>query len=328
MNKASLEAYRDPRNPEKELRLEEERGCLVANDAKVFPVSSGIPNLTWPEELASSDFESKQIYDSLGADYDKFASIPFQTFKCNEGEIRNRMIDLMHLSSKDNILEVGCGTGRGSLLIAERLTQGRLFLQEISSPLLELAREKLESFQSLIEFSIGNASYLPFENNYFDALHHFGGLNTFAEQERFFQEAVRVVKPGGRVVVGDESLGPWLKDVEFGKILVNSNPLLKCPVPLELLPVEAREVTLQWIMLGAYYVLSFTVADGAPEADYHVEIPSSRGGTHWTRYYGQLEGVTSDAKKLAYQAQKKSGFSMTEWLSMVVSEAATRQLKD
>jgi hypothetical protein len=73
-------------------------------------------------------------------------------------------------------------------------------------------------------------------------------------------------------------------------------------------------------------VIEFRVASGLPEPDYHLQIPSVRGGSHWTRYYGQLEGVSDEAKKLAYEAREKSGKSMFEWLDQIVIDAALREL--
>ena len=35
----------------------------------------------------------------------------------------------------------------------------------------------------------------------------------------------RVVKDGGRIVFGDEGLSPWLKDTDYGKMLIDNNPL-------------------------------------------------------------------------------------------------------
>lgn len=336
MNTNDVKIYRDPRDSTKHLKLRDEvilkgeldSACLEADDGYCFYISDGIADLTWPDELAAADLESKAVYESLAGDYDKFADIPFKTFKSDEVAVRQKMIGQLFLSPNQNVLEVGCGTARGSQLIADRLSEGKLYLQEISPKLMAVAIDKMSQRQGNFDFSIGNASYLPFADNSFDALHHFGGLNTFAELKRFFSEAVRVVRPGGRVVVGDEGMGPWLKESTFAKIMENSNPLLKCSVPIESLPVEVRDVNVQWIMLGAYYVLSFTVADAEPEADYHVHIPSARGGSHWSRYYGQLEGVSDEAKKLAYEAQKKSGLSMTQWLNDVVSNAANSQLDE
>ena len=292
-----------------------------------FEIREGIPDFTWPLTLATADEQTRQSYESIADDYDKYASLPFQTYHCDEDEIRERMVDQLELTPDSKVLEIGCGTGRGSIHIASRLnSSGRLYLQELSPKLLKYTITKLANVSVPTGFSIANGSYLPFPDNYFDAAHHFGGINTFAEIGRCLSELARVVRPGGKVVVGDEGLAPWLRDTDFGRIMANSNPLLKCEVPLTSLPIIASEVKVEWIMMGAFYVIEFRVASGLPEPDYHLQIPSVRGGSHWTRYYGQLEGVSDEAKKLAYQAREKSGKSMFGWLDEVVKSAALEEL--
>lgn len=59
-----------------------------------------------------------------------------------------------------------------------------------------------------MEFSVGNASYLPFPDGFFDAAYHFGGLNLFTDKKRALAEMTRVVKRGGKVVAADEGLAP------------------------------------------------------------------------------------------------------------------------
>ncbi|HVS95600.1 MAG TPA: methyltransferase domain-containing protein, partial [Puia sp.] len=204
--------------------------------------------------------------------------------------------------------------------------KGHLYFQELSPSFMSKAFERLAPYKDRIEFSIANASYLSFPNNYFDAALHFGGINTFSEIERCLKEMARVVKPGGRVVVGDEGIGPWLRKTQFGKIMINSNPLIGYQVPFESIPVEAREVRVEWIMMGAFFLLEFTVGTGEPVGDYHIPIPSERGGTHWTRYHGNLEGISDETKRLAYDARKQSGKGMSEWLDEVVRSAAQEQL--
>src|SRR5690606_10444335 len=103
----------------------------------------------------------------------------------------------------------------------------------LSPSFLNRAVERLAPYKNIIELSIANASYLPFPDDYFDAAHHFGGLSTFADVKRCLKELARVVKPGGKVVVGDESMGLWLRDTEFGKIMRNSNPLFNYHIPYE-----------------------------------------------------------------------------------------------
>ena len=108
------------------------------------------------------------------------------------------------------------------------------------------------------------------------------------------------MRPGGKIVVGDESMGEWLRETRYGQIMMNSNPLLKCKIPLAEIPTCAENVRVEWIMMNAFWVLEFRVGEGDPEPNYDVKIPSARGGTHWTRYFGNLEGITDEAKALAY----------------------------
>ena len=81
-------------------------------------------------------------------------------------------------------------------------------------------------------------------------------------------------------------------------------------------------------MGGVFYYLSFDVGVGEPYADFDFEIPGPRGGTHRTRYYGTLEGVSLETKELATKARKKLGISMHKWLDDIVRQEAEKILKD
>jgi ubiquinone/menaquinone biosynthesis C-methylase UbiE len=302
---------------------------LICANSHSFIVSDGIPDFTWPKELANTDQQTKDIYNKLANEYEKFASIPFQTFYENEDDVREKMTDKLNLQTDNKVLEIGGGDGRGAQHIIKRLKNGgQLYFQELSPAFLLKAKERLKENNDKIHYSIANASYLSFEDNYFDAAHHFGGINTFAEIQKCLKELARVVKPGGKVVVGDEGIGPWLRETEFGKIMINSNPLIGYKIPFELIPFEAREVKVEWIMMGTFFLLEFTVGEGEPKGNYHIPIPSERGGTHWSRYYGNLEGISDETKKLAYEARKKSGKGMSEWLDEAVKNAAENQLEN
>ena len=303
-------------------------GFLCNKAGTSFPIVDGIPDFTWPPILQASDEATRRSYDEIAPDYDRYAALPFITYRDDEHAVRERMVDQLELRADAKVLEIGCGTGRGALHLARRLgKEGQLFLQEISPALLAIARAKLGQQSIQAEISLANGSYLPFPDAYFDAAHHFGGINTFAEIGRCLSELARVVKPGGKIVLGDEGLGPWLRDTDMGRIMTNSNPLLKCAPPMHLLPATATEVRLEYIMMGAFYVIEFRVAASPPQPDYHVQIPSARGGSHWTRYFGQLEGVSDEAKRLAQEARARSGLSMHDWLDRTVREAAERELR-
>lgn len=302
-------------------------GVLLNSTNVRFAITDGIPDFTWPPVLQESDEQTRQSYEDMAQEYDRYAALPFITYRADENAVRERMVDRLELRPDSKVLEIGCGTGRGAVHMAQRLdSKGKLYLQEISPSLLAIAVKKLHAQSIAAEFSLANGSYLPFPDNFFDAAHHFGGINTFAEIRRCLHELARVVKPGGKVVIGDEGLGLWLRETEMGRIMTNSNPLLKCEPPLQSLPATATEVQLEYIMMGAFYVIEFRVAAAPPQPDYHMRIPSARGGSHWTRYHGQLEGVSDEAKKLAHQARVKSGLSMHDWLDRTVREAASNEL--
>lgn len=303
-------------------------GTLSCRCGEVFEIAHAIPDLTWPRQLASSDMAAKQWYDANADVYDENLHLTFDTFREDESAVRNRLVDKLDLREGSCVLELGAGSGRDSVLIAERLgPAGQLYLQDISLAILRKSFSKLAQYPVATEFHVGNACSLPFPDRVFDAVFHFGGLNTFSDIGGFFREVNRVAKIGAKIVVGDESMPVWLRNTEFGAILMNSNPLYRYDLPLQHLPVSCREVKLEWIIGGVFYVLEYRVGDGEPFADLDFEIPGIRGGSHRTRYHGVLEGVTAEAKSLAQQASAKSGKSMHRWLDDVVRSAATRDLE-
>lgn len=292
-----------------------------------YSIDNGIPNLIYPHILPDSDSQAKNWYDANADVYDEYLPLTFKTFGVDEWSIRQKMIDELNIKENDKVLETGSGTGRDSLLIGQRLGKnGELHLTDISTAILQKAIVKLDDTPYQTHFSLVNASYLPYPDNYFDSYYHFGGFNTFDDKKRAFAEISRVVKPGGRVVVGDESMPPWFRDTDFGKVLMNSNPHYCYELPLADMHPSVRDVKVEWIIGGVFYYISYTVGEGTPEADFDFEIPGVRGGTHRTRYYGHTEGITPESIELAKQARNKSGKSMHSWLDDVIKNAALKEL--
>ena len=304
-------------------------GALVSAAGHRFEIRDGLPDLVYPFELPAVDRASLQQYEERADAYDRYLPLTFATYGEDEAAVRNAMIDKLELRPDAIVLETGAGTGRDSELIAQRLgAAGRLYIQDLSPSFLSRNLERMRGAAVRVEPALANGYYLPFADNSFDACFHFGGINAFGDVRRAFAEMARVTRPGGKVVVGDESMPPWLRETEFGRILMNSNPEFKYPLPLDKLPVEARKTRLEWIIGGVFYVIDFVVGEGEPHADFDFPIPGARGGTHRTRYHGQLEGVTPEAKRLAYEARARTGKSMHQWLDEAVRAAAARDLQD
>lgn len=325
---SSLAHYVNPTTLEAltfEGNLELGDGFLISASGGRFPVGRGIPNFVETAELKDEDWESLAWYRENASTYDDFLPLTFRTLKVDESTEREKIIDELRLGPGLRVLETGCGSGRDSLRIAKEIGSGELFLQDISEEILKVAIEKFSQIQPdpSVYFALANGYSLPFADNFFDRTFHFGGLNTFGDKRKALSEMARVTKPGGRVVVGDESLPPWLRASEFGKILMNSNPHFAHQVPLGAVPECARNFKLQYIIGDAFYLMSFEKASGDPEGDFDFEIPGWRGGTHRNRYFGQLEGVSPELKREVTDRAKAEGTSVAVWL-----QRALRQVLD
>jgi len=306
---------------------ENEDSVLVSEKGLRYSIIDDIPNFTFPQQLGELQQQQLDYYQACAENYDDVQHLTFDIQRENEKQVRENSIKQLNLRRSSKVLEIACGTGKDSEIIADQLDDtGELFLQDISSAMINQCRDKLINSKVQTHFSVGNASYLPFEDDVFDAIYSFGGLNVFDDKKKSLQEMVRVTKPGGRIVVGDESMPPWLYETEFGKILLNNNKLFKIELPLNEMPIEAREVCVRWIIGGVYYLIDFTVGKGEPNANFDMEIPGSRGGTLNSRYFGQLEGVSVTTKVLAEQAAKNKGISHHQWLNEVVLNAARSEI--
>jgi ubiquinone/menaquinone biosynthesis C-methylase UbiE len=314
------------------LRLEGNR--LVSDNGRQFEIENDVPNLLWPQKLSESEERTKAEYDRVAIQiYDTALEWQFAALYEDEDRVREQLVDMLDPRPGHCVLEVGCGNGHDSFRIARRLgTDGSLFLQDLSPMMVHSCVTRMEEhnrrepFKCNLIYSISNAVFLPFPDDFFDSVFHFGGFNEFSDKKKAAEEFARVVKPGGTVLFGDESVGPWLRGTEFGNIVTTNNPLFAHTLPLEVLPVSARSVNVRWIMANCFYAVTFQKGDGSPPLNLDLPHKGWRGGTMRSRYYGILEGVTPEAKDMVRRAAAKTGLSVHEWLDRLLRRQAAQDL--
>jgi ubiquinone/menaquinone biosynthesis C-methylase UbiE len=300
---------------------------LETPDGRRYPVIDGIPELiAFESRQLVETRRDHQFYRAQAHEYDHRMDVMFRTFLADEAQVRAQLIGLLNLSAGARVLETGCGTGRDTRHLASQA--GTVYATDLLREMIEVGRQRQQDAgvnHANVHLFVSDAMSLPFSDHFFDAAYHFGGINLFPSIERGIAEMARVVKPGGRVVFGDEGLGRWLVDSEFGKILTNTNPLYQYQAPLEKLPVCARDVTCRWILSGAFYVVDFTVGEGEPALDLDVEFPGWRGGSHRSRYFGRLDGVNPALRQRIVESAAREGISITAWLERTLGKALDQE---
>ena len=96
----------------------------------------------------------------------------------------------------ESILETSCGTGRlTNHLKREFPAAVQLTATDISSDMIAVAKDKLND--GTIVFKVADAQQLPFAEGAFDLVVNQYGLMFFPDKQKGFDEAYRVLKPGG-----------------------------------------------------------------------------------------------------------------------------------
>ena len=116
------------------------------------------------------------------------------------------VIDLAGVQPGDNVLDVACGTGNLTLTAQGYAgSTGNVHGIDAAPEMIELARKKAARLRSPVHFDVGLAEQLAFPDGTFDvvisrlAIHHLPD----DLKRRAFAEILRVLKPGGHLLIAD-----------------------------------------------------------------------------------------------------------------------------
>lgn len=118
---------------------------------------------------------------------------------------RRRLHEILAPRPGERLLEVGPGTGYYSLQVAEWVVPGgRLDILDLQQEMLDhtLRRASAQGLSNLAATQ-GDAHQMPYQDASFDAAYLVCVLGEIPDQQVALAELARVLKPGGRLVVGE-----------------------------------------------------------------------------------------------------------------------------
>jgi len=118
---------------------------------------------------------------------------------------RELVLDLLGDVAGRDVLDVGCGDGDLALALWER--RARVAGIDASPAMIDAARRRAQAQSADIVFELARAEQLPFPNGRFDIVTAVTILCFVEDASGVFGEMARVLRPGGRLVIGE--LGKW-----------------------------------------------------------------------------------------------------------------------
>ena len=235
-----------------------------------WPVRDGIPHLVFPEELQGADLRSRRLWDRMAPFWGALLTATNVMRGTRGPEEQHQLIERLELRPGHSVLETAAGAGRNLQLIAQQMgDQVSVFGLDLSSRMLDRASKTLRHLPRPPQLVLGNSTVLPFADGVFDALLDGFGIKYYSDKRRAIGEMLRVVKPGGKVVISELGLPAGKRRTLRQRLLLLWIPGFSDPPPIDLVPPEVDRLNLSWDAYETVYTIEFRKPTSAGPKSHH-----------------------------------------------------------
>jgi ubiquinone/menaquinone biosynthesis C-methylase UbiE len=120
-------------------------------------------------------------------------------------DITEKTIRLMNLRPGERVLDLGCGSGWATRLLARMVGDGpegfgQVVGLDVSDEMIRQARAESKDFDNIL-YVWGSSEQIPWEENYFDKVLSVESFYYYTNQDRALAELFRVMAPRGRLFI-------------------------------------------------------------------------------------------------------------------------------
>ena len=134
----------------------------------------------------------------------------------NQEEWGTEVLDRLELAGDETVLDAGCGSGRVTRLLLERLPDGRVIGVDAAPSMIEEARSNLERYGDRVELRVGNLTDLELDEPV-DAVFSNATFHWISDHDRLFSRLATALRTGGALEAqcgGEGNVAEWKRAIE------------------------------------------------------------------------------------------------------------------
>jgi len=143
-------------------------------------------------------------------------------------ETTRQLIELMNVDEHDNVLDLGCGVGWATRVLAQKAARGIVLGIDLSDRMIGQARSAYRNPHNAL-FLVADASGIPCSQGFFSSVLAAESIYYYPELDQSFCEVHRVLKPGGKAFFlnsyyAENTYGhEWAKHIDIPVQLLGTN---------------------------------------------------------------------------------------------------------